>query len=352
MEKYRKDDQFYIDNYDRSTISELKKMEADYIQKGIKLKRKLNFPESVLKMDEFYDPLSIFYERAVSRAKIKNEVIAKQKWNDEKCDRLLAQHRSPDNVKCNICSSRMLPNGQLFKNDNTLLLFVFKCPKGHTPNKVLYPNGDEFFFQKSTCKKCGGEIEATTKKNKNSISFKDKCKVCGDVDAWEIDLTPDKPIDEVERKKYCTDFINKKSIKDDLEDLMKLSAELDEARKAREEKEIYNIDQIEKLTIPQVEQRLTKLTEQLGYIKFQFEKPNFGKHVIVEFAVQDTTDRNAKASENILKKKIPENLLPTSWRLQKQTVSYRLGYITGKLKSYNDDDEGLIKIVKEIKGVM
>ncbi|HRE74310.1 MAG TPA: hypothetical protein PLR45_06435 [Flavobacteriales bacterium] len=352
MKKYRKEDQYYEDQYDRSTIKILKEMEGEIKAKGIPLNIATDPLNPNLSLAEQH-ALGIHYrDKGALRAQNRKEAIIKWKQEDEYKDRLIETYIPPKKVNCKTCNARMELSGHLFKPDISPVLFVFQCPLEHKPNKVLFPDGDEYFFPKRKCEKCNGDLVSSSERKETVLICKDECKQCGHIVIDEYDLTPteEKPITIEDRKKYCEGFKNSKTFTQSLKDIAELAEQLKVHQKETEIKQEYNIDQIEKPTIPQVEQRLTKLMEELGYIKFQFGKPDMGAHVIIEFSVQDPTNRSDRESEKLLIKSISENLFPTFWRLMKQTVSYRLGYITGKVKCYADDG-GLLKIGKEIKSV-
>lgn len=67
----------------------------------------------------------------------------------------------------------------------------------------------------------------------------------------------------------------------------------------------------------------------------------------LEFSVQDPSARKEKECVKILGKIISENLFNTNWRLQVSLVSYRLAYLTGRLKAH-ESDEDLLKLAMEI----
>lgn len=350
MEKYKKEKQYYIDKYDRETIRILKKMENEAHEKGEELIADMDFMRHLLIMDGMWKPDTAFYEKAATRAQLKDDIIRQWMFDDEQCDRLVERHSTPEGIKCNVCNTRMWFNGHIFNENNASILFAFKCPKDHKPQKIVYPNGDECFFPKKKCVKCRGEIESTSVKDKNLIICKDKCLDCGYeiIDEFDMGFLSEEDIDEKEREKYCTDFKSRKTFAESLMEVARVAESIQREKTEQQIKEEYRIDQIEKPNIPQIELRLSKLTEELGYVKFQLGQPDMDRHIVVEFSVQDPTVRTDRESELLLMKSINENLFPTCWRLMSQGVSYRMGYITGKLKAYTDD-EGLLKIGKEIQ---
>jgi hypothetical protein len=88
------------------------------------------------------------------------------------------------------------------------------------------------------------------------------------------------------------------------------------------------------VSIPRVKAQIAKACQDFGYANFSVEKPELGKNVILEFSVEDP-----KESVDVLCKTIEKNLINTNWCLEINSVSYRLPYITGKLITYEGDEE-------------
>ena len=112
------------------------------------------------------------------------------------------------------------------------------------------------------------------------------------------------------------------------------------------------LDEIEKINLPQLEERLIKLTEANKFKKLQFQTPDMGRHVTIEFTIQDATSRIEKESKKLLAKILQENLIKTNWRLvSPDSLFYRLGILSGKLKAYETEEDLLIlaKQIIEIK---
>lgn len=96
-----------------------------------------------------------------------------------------------------------------------------------------------------------------------------------------------------------------------------------------------------------MEQLLTEQIEKEKFIKPQFDKPQKGRHLTVNFSVQDPIDRDTRKSIQILKKIIETTLFTTSWRLMSTEITYDLGFLTRKVKGFSLEED-LIKIAKEI----
>lgn len=348
MEKYRKSDQYYIDRYDRMTIEELRGIEAKELEELASVSE----PQKRLEIEIGHCmDFGSFRNRAIANARNREATI--QKWiaNDERQDRLVASHRLPIGVACNTCGSAMQFSIHFFDVDGIPLLFVFQCPYGHAPRKAVYPDGREYFFPRPTCAQCGYEVTKESYKENNILYTTTTCSMCGRIKKDELDLNiiskPELPVNEEDRRKYCLSFFNDRTFYEDLESLANLFDSIEEGQKEQKLKEFYEVDKIEKLTIPALEIRLQKVIETAGFIKFSFDRPEMKAWTTVSFSQQDPTDRDDKKSIKAATQCIVQSLASTNWRLT-GNINYRLGYLTGKLKAY-ERDEDLLKLAKEIK---
>lgn len=193
------------------------------------------------------------------------------------------------------------------------------------------------------CNVCSSDdIKSVSKKTKKLLTSTVTCNNCENIETHTYDLAykPEKAINEDDRKKYCTDFIGKTSFKQDLETLSELGKYLKNSEDIRKISEEYKVDEIEKINLPQLEERLSKFTEENNFKKFQFKTPIMGRNVIVEFSIQDGSSRTEKESKKVLVKIIQKYLFKTNWRLiATENLDYRLGIIRGKIKAYESDED-------------
>lgn len=232
-----------------------------------------------------------------------------------------------------------------FINDDLNLQFIFSCGNGTKHNQIILSNGQPYKANVRRCPYCNGEIDTIVKKTKYKITAKERCTKCtwSDVMIFDLPKHNDKkiqPINEDDRKKYCTDFVGRRDFIEDLESIAKINLNENKG-------DGYDVKNVEKINLPKVEERLTKVIEHKGFIKLLFEQPKISGNVTVKFSVQDPTDRPAEKSIKLLKKTIADELFPTNWRLMTTGISYRLGYLDGQIKGV-DLKEDLIKIAKEI----
>jgi hypothetical protein len=137
------------------------------------------------------------------------------------------------------------------------------------------------------------------------------------------------------------------AIRKGFEDMAQLGREIKEKE---DNKHIY--DAMKEMRKPKVAELINILSpaiEKEGFIEFTLGKPEAGRELTVEISCLDNKpERGDYDSRKILKKTIDIALLDTNWRLMSEGISYRLGYLSGKLRAY-DNEEDLKKLVMKTK---
>ena len=119
------------------------------------------------------------------------------------------------------------------------------------------------------------------------------------------------------------------------------SSFMEKWKEKEENKDLYDaIDNIKKLTISDLQKFLDPIIERAGYAKLEFEKPDLQKDVILGFGLQDAkSGRSDRESAYELKKLLKKSLEGTNWRLMSEGVSYRLGFLTGRLRGAEGEED-------------
>lgn len=328
-------DSYYIDQYDRITIESLKKLKA---------KEKNSQGKSY---SEHFSAHLNFLHTGVFHARRKKETIEQWIRKDEHDDFLIETTPIPQIINCDKCAVAMRFERFICIYENQPILFDFVChSKSCKKRKLVYPNGQEFYRPIPLCSTCDSVLKTTVKKTTKKTSIVTTCPKCSiiSIDHFEIN---EEPIDEKDRKKYCTDFINSNTFWEGFKKIGELGMMIKEEMKDKEEKEKIGFHNIDILTVSQLELKLSGLINNLGYQKFQFGIPCLGKYLTIPFSAEDPTTRTKQESSNLLLKQLVGGLLPTNWRLLNQEVSYRLGILTGTLKAF-ETDEDLKKIALQI----
>jgi hypothetical protein len=127
-------------------------------------------------------------------------------------------------------------------------------------------------------------------------------------------------------------------MKHDFEGLAQLGKEMKERE---DNKHIYDaVNEMKKPKIAELSSILAPALEKAGYIEFSLDKPEMGKDVFIGFNCLDgKSDRSDYDSEKTLKKTVEKALEDTNWRLMSEGIHYRLGYLNGRLRAYEREED-------------
>jgi hypothetical protein len=105
------------------------------------------------------------------------------------------------------------------------------------------------------------------------------------------------------------------------------------------------VAELKKPKIAELTPLLAEPLEKADYIEFSLEKPEVGREVVVGFSCLDNkSGRSDYDSRHALKKLIDKTLIDTNWRLMSDGIHYRLGYLSGRIRAY-EGEEDLKKLV-------
>jgi DNA-directed RNA polymerase subunit M/transcription elongation factor TFIIS len=307
-----------------------------------------NSHRAVLHLNLFYsimvgNELVDRYDRRDSRV---NEMIAE----DEAKDDQVAIARLSAEPTCEHCektglrlTEKMLHHRSSFDEPEEVL-FMLNCT-GCQKNSAVWEDG--MVLDRNTyCPKCNAVMDEKDKRGDKTITTFYSCPSCGHKYNYKLDFNPKEekldPDFESDRRLFC---LHDEKIRQEIRDAKWRSEEM--ARFGREHKEkeankhIYDaIAKIKKLKIPELPSILSPVLEKAGYIEFNLDKPEFGKFVIVGFNCLDSkSDRSDYDSRKTLQKLIRKALEGTNWRIMNEGVSYRLGYLNGKLRAYEREED-------------
>ncbi len=237
-------------------------------------------------------------------------------------------------------------------DDSEYVLFTLHCM--HCDKNCAYwEDGSKWEINETVCPKCKSSVKHKTTRSKKYITITYTCKSCSHSFNDKIDLSVKKeepdPEFEKDRNHFC--LVDKEfrehllATKKGFEDMAKLGKELQEKR---ENKHIYDaVKEMKKPKIAELSEVLSPVLDKEGFIEFTLEKPEMGRDVYIGFSCLD--GRAARAdheSEKTLKKIVQDALKPTNWRLMSDGISYRLGYLSGRLRAY-EREEDLINLVNK-----
>jgi predicted Zn-ribbon and HTH transcriptional regulator len=360
----------YEDIYDKHTVEHCRNMKAYDTDQGLtdadfeKDHLKALSPEQLREIQEklikkgWLD--TVVKEMAVymyAAERYNNRASTIDDWmNDDKTkDHVLTNTDIPAAAHCRKCSGRdlRLIDKHLDWHDgkNDRVLFMFSCNKCAT-NSAFYDDGEQRVVEPTRCPVCQSERHSFTRqeaKHKLTISY--TCARCDHVWQEVLDFTPPKkekpdPYFHEDRKLYCYS----KKVRDWAADMKRspitYSNRLSWEETQEEQDYKAELEKIEQLTIAQVEERLSQLLTKNGYKQLRLDAPNMDKGVSVQFSVIDgKADRSKDESRSTVWKLINKDLTDTNWRIMRDSLQYRMGYVMGKLQGY----EGELELKKLIE---
>ncbi len=357
MIKYLQPKQYYIDLYDKMTVSECRGLiergnNPVFDDKGESTEVKK------LRREFIGGPLTemIVYFCKGERYLKKEETILKWMDRDTKKDNQLESAKPPVGINCLHCGSKMEVESKMLHSrnhdyENEEVLFTFRCPECQS-GRGFWEYGDEWVLKHKKCSKCGIAMDERSRRENKKVFHLSVCPRCGEKDEFILDLDEKDKVQidqnyEKDRAEFCLSEEEGRKYSDmtfQLKSIGNLSAKIEEREK---NKDVYDkIAKLQKLSIAQIQKLLTDVIEQNKYSDLQFSKPEFGRNVMVEFTcIEQGPDRQEHNSKQNLKKLIEKTLLDTTWRLMSDGINYRMGYLTGRIKAYESEDD-FKKLVK------
>lgn len=286
----------------------------------------------------------------------REESIREWMARDEAKDSQVAAARLAQEPICQHCGAtglRLTDKMLHYRNsfdDPEEVLFFLKCPKCHK-NNAVWEDGEMLEHKDTLCPKCNTAMTEKSVRQAKVITTTYTCLACQHQYKSKLDLTPEKEKAdtdfETDRKVYCLqDEKTRQELRDGkwrLEEMARLGKEWKERDDNRD---LYNaVSDLKKLKIAELAGLLVPLLEKAGFVESSLDKPEMGRYVSVSFSCLDSNaDREDTVSRKTLQKAIKDALEPTNWRLMSEGVSYRLGYLSGKLRAY-EEEEDLKKLI-------
>ncbi len=358
--QYLNDEQYYIDRYDLLTINECLKvveMFQNVYDKSLESKelKHLSKREKYKGANQMmYWHLWLTQSQEYKRKKETiEEWMAQDSIEQEKYDNT----PEPQDIYCPVCKSEMHTTStkhlEDFMDTPLRMMFMFRCTKTKCKKQEwVYEDGEVRVSKPDLCPKCNKEIEVTYKRKGQIITTKRKCSFCG-LDTKIEDLSKsheeylkrekeEKELLAKYRDAFClTDEMGKKFL-ENIEAIQFAPKVFEEEKRKYDNTPYEQVSKVKKLGIVDLEKLLSEALEKEKYIKLSFDKPEMEQFVFVPFTVQDAdTSRRQNISTSNLQKILKDTLEGTNWRLMSEGVHYRLGYVSGKLKGYEREEDML-----------
>lgn len=357
MITYLKDREVYEDRYDRITV-EIGRRE------GASLGWALS--ESLEKMEN--KGLANFWEERMywwlfeipyllPRWEERDVTIESWMFEDRMLDKRLEESRPLVEPKCESCKKQGLRLvNKLFLSresgdERRSVLFMFDC--GSCKKRTAcWEDGVVWHAPVIPCPKCRSSLNEDVTVKGYTMTTMTKCQSCdySNVEKTKIGMPkePDDSLYEEHKKLFCLDDERGALMQTYREKLKEMMPILEEDMKRDADKELHSkVAKVPRLKIPEAIDLLRPAIEAAGYREVMFEKPDLGVYVSISFCCMDgNMAREDAQSRKVLKQAIVKALGDTNWRLMSEGISYRLGYLTGRVRVYEEDDE----IVQLISG--
>lgn len=345
--------------YDLFTIKECLRLEKQFYKPPKLTTKTKAIKEEQLRVQHVVREL-FFYHTKGERFKKKQETIRKWIEDDRSRDEKLENTNYIKEIYCEHCDRQLEFESKHLHNldiKKLRVLFFFNCPVCNK-KRAIYDDGEEFEYDR-TCPKCKTcEIRSKYSRKGNVITTIDTCSNCDFREKEVMDLDKnrkeskqkekfDKELLVKFRSKYCLSEKEGQEYIGEIERLKALKNLIDEQETKQTDPRYRKAKKLKKTKVVSLEKMLKKVLDKEKYINLQFDKPEIDVQVIVPFTVQDAQVKLQEYdSKNNLRKLIKKTLEKTNWRLMSEGISYRLGYLSGRLKGYETEDD-LIKIISK-----
>lgn len=353
--EYLKEKQHYIDLYDLFTIKDCLEMidicTKVYIDNAEKEEAQGLSKADRAKGSNWATNQQLYIIKA-SRYNRKEETI--QKWMEKAAKEQEQYDKTPEprNIRCPDCQKLMqvkIKDLEMLENPMRMS-FLFGCSSCNK-KRWIYEDGTEQEPTPMLCPKCKAEVEiSVVKETKDKVVWKTTCSSCSFIETKTDDFTKsraerkkreeeDKKLLEEYREQFCSEKEGKEAF--EYIEAIKVGSEIfDEEFKKYDSLAYQKVSRLKKVSVMELEKLLNEIFEKEHYIKLLFNNPEIGQHVIVSFMVQDeNSSRKEDTSISDLQKLIKNTLEGTNWRLMSDGLTYRLGYISGRLKGYEREDD-------------
>jgi len=242
-------------------------------------------------------------------------------------------------------------------DDPEEVLITLECPSCEK-RSAFWQDGEPWERLTTRCPKCSSVMQETSKRKDKSIITTYICPTCSHSYKDTLDLRVPKREDEEpdpnyekDKARFCLTDEKGKEYLAARRNVENLKSIVDDMKEREDNKHIY--DAIKKLKKPKIAELtgiLSPALKKAKYTELSFDKPEISKDVFVDFSCLDSKpDRNDRDSRKLLAKTIETALEDTNWRLASSGISYRLGYLTGRLRAYEREEDIRQLVIKSRK---
>lgn len=335
----------YEERYDRHTVEECRWYEDTFLS----LKNAEGFsPRDIQKGSQQMMVLTLF-QLTSDRCLEREETISRWMERDRQRDAMMERAQTPL-IRCSSCQRVMECihshlNLGFGKNEPDKMELFLAC-KECQQSRHVYEDGREIIREPTLCTKCNREVDTERKEKDGKRYYVETCAHCGHVEET-LSLLDEKKkepsqeeIDRFNRDKQRFCISNDQAQR--YVRWKERTKELDDKKKEHElNLELYDkLKEIKKLTIAGVEERLTSAIKKADYGDLHITMPASERDIVLHFSARDLkVNRKEQDSRQTLEKMIQEVLSETNWSLASEGVSYRLGFLSGRIRGYESQED-------------
>ncbi|TXG77775.1 hypothetical protein E6P97_01010 [Patescibacteria group bacterium] len=363
MATHLKTREYYEDLYDRQTV-EIGRREA-----GSFLRAREEFYLKVqVKDQKEKDVLDFWWTRLywwmvevpVLVERWENKKITVDQWmiRDRESDMRLERARPSIEPICSHCGGQglRLKLKELIhrSGDNyQSVLFMFDCGKCKK-RCAFWEDGTEWESPATPCPKCNADLVMDVEVRGTIMTTIHTCQACDYKEVEKVHMNRKEKKDpdyEHHKKLFCLTDERGTLMQAYRHKWQEACRMMDEEMERDSKKEMYDV--VSKLNLLKVVDLIDTLQspiEAAGFIELRFEKPDIGREFSVEFSCLDKdSSRSDAKSRAALKKAVTSTLADTNWRLMSDGISYRLGYLSGRVRVYESEKDLADLIERERK---
>lgn len=369
--QYLQSKQHYEDRYDLHTIEECLEQISTFREVGKKMKlhpEVEDYPES--EVDRSINLITAKFLFFLRTERYKNRASKIAEWieNDkEKQDKL--DNAKPPLINCPECDTLMVADDfkslEDWPEDQPMkVLFMLNCPKCKK-RLGAYDTGKIHTLEPDLCPKCNEELETKNSRKGRVITTLYTCKHCSysKKDIFDLDKSDeehkkwkeeqakkdqeDKALLEKYREQFCFSEKEGKECVECVEAIEVGQVIYEETLAELDSPSYERLLSVKKISISDLESMINEALVENDFTRLSLGNPEIGRYVHVPFTVQESkTKRREGQSISDIYQLLKEKLKDTNWRAPKDEMSYRLGFISGKLKGYESDDD-LLKLFEK-----
>jgi hypothetical protein len=348
---YLKEEQYYSGLYDLFTIKQCLRSSESAIKVPPQKMKGSRVKAMSLVIDLF-----TYYVKG-DRYKNKSETVREWMTKDREKDEKIEHASMPRDVYCNFCSSKMITTGKDLYLDELKVMFWFECP-ACKKRKAIFENGKEYRPEPNRCPECTTELQETFERKGDVLTTHILCPSCNykanevmdfekDRKEWAEKQRKDRELLEKYRFKFCMTDKEGQEYVLGVEQMKQLFDHLKENEAKQKDPAYKKVLKIKKLKVNDLRKKLDEVLAKEKYANLRFDKPQMDRFVIIPFTVEDANEKREEYdSRTACIRIIRKSLSNSNWKLMSEGVNYRLGYLSGRLKGY-EREEDLVEMVRQ-----